>query len=154
MEVTWVVLHLCLQILQQKKKKKRLTQGSCQQCRCLDPTSAILIGSVCHQKGGWNLVIEVLATILLSEEGILRQVRLVAQSCPTLWDPMDCSMLGFPVHHQLPEFAQTHVHRVGDTMQPSHPLSSPSPSAFNLSQYQGLFQGVSSLHQVATVLEF
>ena len=57
-------------------------------------------------------------------------------------------------HHQLPEFAQTHVHRVGDTMQPSHPLSSPSPSAFNLSQYQGLFQGVSSLHQVATVLEF
>ena len=55
-------------------------------------------------------------------------------------DPMDCSMTGFPVHHQLPEFAQSHVHRVGDAIQPSHPLSSPSPPAFSLSQHQGLFQ--------------
>ena len=93
-----------------------------------------------HQKGGWNLVIKVLATILLSEEGSLRQVSLVAQLCPALWDPMDCSTLGFPVHHQLLEFAQTHVHRVGDTMQPSHPLPSPSPPTFNLSQHQSLFQ--------------
>ena len=66
---------------------------------------------------------------------------------------MDCSMPGFPVHHQLLELAQTHVHRVGDIIQPSHPLSSPSP-AFNLSQHQGLFQWISSLHQVAKVLEF
>ena len=64
----------------------------------------------------------------------------VPQSCPTLCDSMDCSTLGFPVHHQLLELTQTHVHRVSDAIQPSHPLSSPSPSAFNLSQHQGLFQ--------------
>ena len=67
---------------------------------------------------------------------------------------MDCSTPSFPVHHQLPEFTQTHVHRVGDAIQPSHPLSSCSSPAFNLSQYQDLFQWVSSLHQVAKVLEF
>ena len=67
------------------------------------------------------------------------QFSSVAQSCPTLCDPMDCSTPGFPVHHQLPELTQTHVHRVGDTIQPSHPLSSPSPPAFSLSQHQGLF---------------
>ena len=63
----------------------------------------------------------------------------VAQSCPTLCDPMDCSTPGFPVHHKLLELTQTHVHRVGDAIQPSHPLSSPSPPTFNLSQHQGLF---------------
>ena len=78
----------------------------------------------------------------------------VTQSCLTLCDPMDCSMPGLPVHHQLPEFSQTHVHQVGDAIQPSHPLLSPSPPAFNLSQHQGAFQGVSSSHQVAKVLEF
>ena len=78
----------------------------------------------------------------------------VAQSCPTLCDPMDCSMPGFPVHHQLLELTQTHAHWVSDAIQPSHPLPSPFPPAFNLSQHQGLFQGVSSLHQVAKVLEF
>ena len=66
---------------------------------------------------------------------------------------MDCSIPGFPVHHQLPELAQTHVHWVGDAIQPSHPLLSPSPPAFSLSQHQGLFQWVSSSHQVAKVLE-
>ena len=65
---------------------------------------------------------------------------------------MDCGMSGFPVHHQLTELAQTHVHQVGDVIQPSHPLSSSSPPAFNFSQHQGLFQWVSSLHQVAKVL--
>ena len=64
---------------------------------------------------------------------------LVAHSCPALCDPMDCSMPGFSVHHQLPEPAQTPVHRVNDVIQPSHPLSSPSPPLFNLSQHQGLF---------------
>ena len=68
------------------------------------------------------------------------QFSSVAQSCPTLCDPMDCSTPGIPVHHQLPELAQTHVHWVGDAIQPSYPLSSPSPPAFNLSQHQGLFQ--------------
>ena len=66
---------------------------------------------------------------------------------------MDCSTPGLPVHHQLSELAQTHVHRVGDAIQPSHPLSTPFPPAFSLSQHQGLFQWVSSLHQVAKVLE-
>ena len=84
----------------------------------------------------------------------MNQFSSVAQSYLTLCDPMDCSMPGLPVHHQLPEFTQTHVHWVGDAIQPSHPLSSPSPPAFNLSQHQGLFQWVSSLHQVARVLEF
>ena len=75
------------------------------------------------------------------------------QSCPTLCNPMDCSIPGFPVHHQLLEPAQTRVHQVGDAIQPSHLLSSPSPAAFSLSQHQGFFQWVSSLHQVAKVLE-
>ena len=67
---------------------------------------------------------------------------------------MDCSTPGFPVHHQLLELAQTHVYRVSDAIQPSHPLSSPSPSAFTFSQHQGLFKWVSSSHHVAKVLEF
>ena len=78
----------------------------------------------------------------------------VTQPHPTLCDPMDCSPLGFPIHQQFLEFTQTHVHRVGDAIQPSHPLSSPSPRAFNLSQHQGLFQWVSSSHQVVKILEF
>ena len=78
----------------------------------------------------------------------------VAKLYPTLCDLMDCSTPGFPVLHELPELAQTHVHWVGDAVQPSHPLSSHFPPAFNLSQHQGLFQGVSSSHQVAKVLEF
>ena len=78
-----------------------------------------------------------------------------AQLCPTLCNPMDCSTPGFPVHHQLLALTQTHVQRVGDAIQPSHPLPSPClPPALNLSQYQGLFKWVSSLHQVAKVLEF
>ena len=79
------------------------------------------------------------------------QFSSVAQSCPTLWYPMDCSMPGLPVHHQLPEFTQTHVLRVNDAIQPSRVLSSPSPT-FNLSQHQGLFKWISSSHQVAKVL--
>ena len=88
----------------------------------------------------------------------LKFIRLLGSvlllSCVWLCDPMDCSTSGFPVHHQLPEFTQTRVHWVGDAIQPSHPLSSPSPPAFSLSQHQGLFKWVSSCHQVAKVLEF
>ena len=73
----------------------------------------------------------------------------VAQSCLTLCNPMNCSTPGFPVHHQLPELIQTHVHWVGDAIQPSHPLSSPCPPAFNHSQHRGLFKWVSSSHWVA-----
>ena len=77
----------------------------------------------------------------------------ITQSCPTLWNPMKCSTPGFPVYYQLQGFAQTHVHWVCNTVQPFHPLSSPSP-VFNLSQHQDLLKWVSSSHQVAKVLEF
>ena len=77
----------------------------------------------------------------------------VAKSCPTFCKPLDCSTLDFPVLHCLPEFAQSHVYWVNDAIQPSHPLSSPSPPAFNLSQHQGLFQWVCSSHQVAKGLD-
>ena len=79
---------------------------------------------------------------------------LVTQSRPTLCNPMNRSTPSLPVHHQLPELAQTYVHQGSDGIQPSHPLSSPSTPAFNLSQHQGLFQWVGSSHQVAKVLEF
>ena len=84
-----------------------------------------------HQRTGWFSWVEFSS---------------VAQSCPTPYDPMDCSTPGFPVHHQLQELAQTHVHWVGDAIQPSHPLSPPYPPAPNPSQHQGLFQWVSSSH--------
>ena len=77
----------------------------------------------------------------------------IAQLCLTLCDPMDRNTPRFPVHHQFPELAQTHVHRVGDAIQPSHPLSSPSPPDFYLSQHQSLFKHVDALHQVAKILE-
>ena len=82
------------------------------------------------------------------------QFSSVTQSCPTLCDTMSCSTPGLPVHHQHPEFTQTHVHRVSDAIQPSHPLPSPSPPAPNPSQHQSLFQWVNSSHEVAKVLEF
>ena len=85
--------------------------------------------------------------------GVGKSFSSVTQSCPTICDSMNYSTPGLPVHHQLPEFTQTHVHRVGDTIQPSHSLSSPSPLAFSLSQHQGLFKRVRSLHQVAKLLE-
>ena len=82
------------------------------------------------------------------------QFSSVAQSCPTLCDPVNYSTPGLPVHHQLPEFTQTHVHQVSDAIQPSHPLPSPSAPAPNPSQHQSLFQRVNSSHEVAKVLEF
>ena len=82
------------------------------------------------------------------------QFSSVAQSCLILCDPMNRSTPGLPVHHHLPEFTQTHVHRVCDAIQPSHPLSSPSPPAPNPSQHQSLFQCVNSSHEVAKVLSF
>ena len=82
------------------------------------------------------------------------QFSSISQSCPTLWDPMNHSTSGLPVHHQLLESTQTLIHQMGNAIQPSHPLSSPSPPVLNLSQDQGLFKWVSSSHQVAKVLEF
>ena len=89
-------------------------------------------------------------TVCLSQTELFSSVQFnsVAQSCPTLCDPMDCSMPGLPVHHQLPEFTQTHVHHVSDAIQTSHPLPFPSHPTFNLSQHQGLSKWVSSSHQL------
>ena len=96
-------------------------------------------------------ILEVKGMFLFS---LYDQFSSVAQSCPTLCYPMNHSTPGLPVHHQLPEFTQTHIHRFSDAIQPSHPLSSPSPPAPNPSQHQSLFQGVNSSHEVAKVLEF
>ena len=99
--------------------------------------------------------LQVYNTVLLTIITILYiQFSSVTQSCPTLCDPMNCSPPGLPVHHKLPEFTQTHAQQVGDAIQPSHPLSSPSPHAPNPSKHQGLFQWVNSSHEVAKVLEF
>ena len=97
-------------------------------------------------------MVVIVTTTIIKSSSI--QSSSVTQLCPTLYDPKNRSMPGLPVHHQLPESTQTHVHWVGDAIQPSYPLSSPSLPALNLSQHQGLFQWVSSLHQVAKVLEF
>ena len=99
----------------------------------------------------FNVISKVLPMVYI---GNSVQFSSVAQSCPTLCDPMNHSTPGLPVHHQLPEFTQTHVHWVGDAIQPSHPLSSPSPPAPNPSQHQSLFQWVNSSHEVVKVLEF
>ena len=109
-------------------------------CHCLLPLVGIDIVYFLYQ---WSTLI--LKSIQFSS---------VAQSCLTLYDTMNHSTPGLPVHHQLPEFTQTHIHRVSDAIQPSHPLLSPSPAALNLSQHQALFQWVSSSHQVAKALEF
>ena len=100
-------------------------------------------------QGKWKVVKQEMARVNIDILGISElkwtgmgefNFSSVAQSRPTLWDPMNCSTPGLPVHHQLPEFTQTHAHRVSDAIQPSHPLSSPSPPAPNPSQHQGLFQ--------------
>ena len=96
----------------------------------------------------------VLEWVAIAFSIVLYSVQFSCSSSPTLCDPMNRSTPGLPAHHQLPEFTQTHVHRVSDAIQPSHPLSSPSPPALNPSQHQSLFQRVNSLHEVAKVLEF
>ena len=115
--------------------------------RCATPTHLCNRVLLSHKKE-WNSVIcSNMNGLQFSSFQSLSRVRLFC-------DPMNCSTLGLPVHHQLPEFTQTHVHRVSDSIQPSHPLSSPFPPAPNPSQHQSLFQWVSSSHQVAKVLEF
>ena len=103
------------------------------------------------RNGHWDSQCSITSCFFLC---LFKQAQFSHSVVLTLCDPMDCSRPGFPVHHQLLELAQTHVHQVSHTIQPSHPLSSPSPPAFNLSQHQSLFQWVSSLHQVTKVLEF
>ena len=113
-------------------------QGLFQWCSSSHQVTKILEFQLQHQTFQWSIQFS--------------SVQLL--SCVRLCDSMNHSTPGFPVHHQLPEFTQTHVHRVGDAIQPSHPLSSPSPPASNPSQHQGLFQLVNSSHEVAKVLEF
>ena len=109
----------------------------------IEPASPALAGEVFTTSTTWKAWVHSLV-----------QSSSVAQLCLIVCDTMDCSTPGFSVHHQLLGLAQTHVHQVGDTIQPSPPLSSPFPSAFDLAKHQGLFQWVSSLHQVAKVLGF
>ena len=117
---------------------KPVSPALCVNCLLYEPRFLFFVFSLVHSYYYWSSV----------------QFNSVAQSCPTLCDPMNRSTPGLPVHHQLPELTQTHVHRVGDTIQPSHPLSSPSPPAPNPSQHQGLFQWINSSHGVAKLLEF
>ena len=118
--------------------------------------------TVCHDstftrtQPYWHPDLELLVSRTVRNRFLLfmnYSVSSVAQLCPTLCDPMDCSKPGFPVHHQFLDFAQTHGLLVGNAVHLSHPLLSPSPPAFNLFQHQGLFKWVSILHQVAKVFE-
>ena len=106
------------------------------------------------QRRGFTIQTFALSTEHIWVDGYSVQFSSVTQLCPTLCNPMNHSTPGLPVHHQLPEFTQTLVHQVGDAIQPSHPLSSPSPPAPSPSQHQGLFQWVNSSHEVAQVLKF
>ena len=101
-----------------------------------------------------SLFVFIIFWLLLQQDPGDEIVSSVFQLCPTLCNPINHSMPSLPVHHQVLEFTPTHVHWVGDAIQPSHPLSSPSPPALSLSQHQGLFKWVSSSHQVAKILEF
>ena len=121
-------------------------------CLCAWPLSHVLLFAT-----SWTVALQApLSMDIFRQEHWNGSVQFcsVSQSCPTLCDPMNCSMPGLPVHHQLLELTHIHIHWVSDAMQPSHPLLSPSPPAFNLSQHHGLFQWVSSSHEVAKVLEF
>ena len=122
-------------------------------CLCKLICSKCFTNTLQQIKGGQHSDNTVNAVFIFHLE-ISVQFSSVAQSCPTLCNPMNHSTPGFPVHYQLQEFTQTHIHWVGDDIQPSHPLSSPSPPAFNLSQHQVLSKWVSSSHQVAKILEF
>ena len=122
-------------------------------CLVLRKITACVIVSVSY-KSQKNVQLSFLSTLILNCLIPSVQFSSVTRSCPTLFDPMNPSTPGLPIHHQLLEFTQTHVHRVSDAIQPSNPLLSPSPPALNPSQHQGLFQWVSSSHEVAKVLEF
>ena len=106
----------------------------------------------CAAGAHWRIYSSLLYSVLISLVWV--QFSSIQPLCPTLWDSKNRSMPGLPVHHQLLESTQTHVHWVSDAIQPSYPLSSPSPPALNLSQNQGVFQWVSFSHQVTKLLEF
>ena len=108
---------------------------------------------IVYQKPKENTFWREMTAVKTLDNFVISQFSSFPQSCPNICDSMGCNTPGFPVHHQLPWIAQTHVHWVSDAIQPSHPLLYPSPPAFNLSLRQGLFQWINSLHQVANVLK-
>ena len=124
---------------------------------CLSISVLLVLAPFLNQSripGSITLAIFWLLSCWMSSAFSSVQFSSVTQSCPTLCDPMNPSTPGLPVHHHLPDFTQIHIHRVGDAIQPSHPLSSPFPPAPNPSQHQSLFQWVNSSNEVAKVLEF
>ena len=142
---------------------------SCMSCLCIleiNPLSVVSLAIIFSHSEGCLLILLIVSFAVQKLSSLIRfhlfnfisiivvQFSSVPQSCLTICNPVNHSMPGLPVYHQLPESTQTHVHWVSDAIQPSHPLSSPSPPALNLSQHQGLFKWVSPLHQVAKVLEF
>ena len=133
--------------------KTGFPEASSMACRQL-PSLCVLTWPFVCDCASLGLSLSLLSASPLWPYFTFSSVSSVAQSCPTLRDPMNRSTPGLPVHHQLLEFTQTHVHRVSYAIQPSHPLSSPSPPAPNPSQHQSLCQWVNSLHEVAKVLEF
>ena len=144
--------------LERKKKKETMSQ---QRWKCVGTYRFGLRGAACLHvfKIFWTLYFplqydRVQQHWLKICGNFFIQFSSVTHLCLTLRNPINCSTPGLPVHHQLQEFTQTHVHRVGDAIQPPHLLSSPSPPAPNPSQHQGLFQWVNSLHEVAKVLKF
>ena len=143
------VVTICSDFEPKKIKSMTVSLSICHDV--MGPDALILDFSVLSFKPAFSFSFTFIKRLFSSSSV---QFSSVAQSCPTLYDPMDCSPPGFPVHHQIMQFTQTHVHWVGDAIQPSHPLSSPSPSAFNHSWHQGLFKWVSSSHQVDKVLKF
>ena len=118
------------------------------------PNQLLSLPSGCNMSADWLVLTALCPRAITCCLYFRVQFSSVAQLSPTLCDPKDCSTPGLPIHHQLLEFTLTHVHWISGAIQASHPLVSPSPPAFNLSQHQCLFQWVSSLHQVAKVLEF
>ena len=142
--ITWIFMHLILSKLTQRSLRLSSILFNLFPLFCSSGVISTILpsSSFIHSSASLISVIDSLSV----------QFSSAAQSCPSLCDLMDCSTLGFPVHRQLLDFIQTRVHWVSDAIQPSHPLASPSPPAFNLSQHQGLFKWVSSSHQVAKVL--
>ena len=137
-----------------KRASSDLSSGLCRHSSPVAQTSCTCVCWHTHTHQHTLLVCNLGYSLYIRARHIVVQFSSVAQSCPTLCDPMNRSMPGLPVHHQLPEVTQTHVHQVSDAIQPSHSLSSPSPPAPNPSQHQSLFQWVNSPHEVAKVLEF
>ena len=161
----WSSINILCQDPRQASKMKTKTNPQYFSCLMLFSLENICLTTKAREETGVGSYFSVASLLVLCQFpvmfilplnfiDVLVQLSSVVQLCPTLCNPMNRSMPGLPVHHQLPESTQTHVHWLGDTIQPSHPLSSPSPPALNLSQHQGLFRWVSSLHQGAKVLEF